>query len=107
MENIENQVKALSIERRQIKAAQTRFRKFLEKYSDDKISELQARAQTIGETLHLFNKIQTQIELLRPDELESDERETFENKYFSNLGMANDLLEQDRSNFEIGLCNCS
>nr|CAH7749250.1 unnamed protein product [Callosobruchus chinensis] len=60
--------KQLTVERGQIKATLTRFVTFLDKYSVDQLTNLEARLGHIETLLIDFNKIQSELEILNEDE---------------------------------------
>nr|CAI5852805.1 unnamed protein product [Callosobruchus analis] len=59
----ENQLKAARIERGQVKAVLTRFARFIDEYTDDKIIQLEPRLEKVEPLSEQFYKIQQKVEL--------------------------------------------
>nr|CAI5857300.1 unnamed protein product [Callosobruchus analis] len=88
-----DELKKLAWERGQIKATLTRFISFLEKCTNENITNLDIRLQSIESLLADFNKVQSKIELLKVEEIESGEREGFEDRYFDAVSQAKQMIE--------------
>lgn len=89
-----NKLKSL----RRINIAQiNRFETFLNNISstDNKIEEIKIRLQKLDDEWYAFQKIQCEIELNSVDNLDSEleERQLFEDKYFSLTSLARTLIE--------------
>lgn len=89
-----NKLKSL----RRINIAQiNRFETFLNNISstDNKIEEIKIRLQKVDDEWYAFQKIQCEIELNSVDNLDSEleERQLFEDKYFSLTSLARTLIE--------------
>ncbi|XP_050303742.1 uncharacterized protein LOC126741390 [Anthonomus grandis grandis] len=88
-------IKKLRIEREQIKVSLKRFIVFLDKFSIDKIENLEVRLKSVeGSLLREFNEIQSNLELRDPDEMQLTERDDFEELYFASVGKAIKLIRE-------------
>jgi len=83
------QIKIYQSERQQIKAALARFETFLDRYSNEKIVNLELRLKTVESTLlREFSEVQAKLELVDSKEILSGEREAFEDLYYDLVGKA-------------------
>ncbi|XP_045461903.1 uncharacterized protein LOC123672004 [Harmonia axyridis] len=75
-----------------IKAQLTRFTTFLNNISDKKITELPDRLLKCEELWDVFESIQSQIEVIDERELDSNERQTFEDSFYDTVSRAKEIL---------------
>lgn len=78
----------LKLERGQCKAKVTRFETYLNSVRVDQIFQLESRLNDINKVLDGFNEIQLRIEILDTDELQTDERQNFEDRYYDVISIA-------------------
>uniref|UniRef100_V5GP76 Uncharacterized protein n=1 Tax=Anoplophora glabripennis TaxID=217634 RepID=V5GP76_ANOGL len=85
--------KILIAKRGSIKEQITRFSNFLAGFHDNKrsITELKVPLEKIEKLAVEFDQIQTEIEML--DNLETNERDIFEDNYYAHVGKAKDFLQ--------------
>ncbi|CAH1114766.1 unnamed protein product [Psylliodes chrysocephalus] len=64
----------------------------------EQIFDLENKIARVEEVMHDFNKVQTEIEIIdeTANELQLQERELFENKYDSLVGISKALIEDSR-----------
>ncbi|KAK9759041.1 hypothetical protein QE152_g317 [Popillia japonica] len=80
---MEEQAAEVRIQRGQIKASLTRVDKFLEKHeATPQLSQVKARYDKLLSIMEDFNINQDKLERLDESELDTNEREEFEDKYF-------------------------
>lgn len=96
----EEAIKTLRARRGQVKANLTRFCDFLERITDAKVLEIPFRLTRVEKVFGEFEEIQGEIELLEVGDTEGQtlERITFEDKYYSAVAKANDLLSVEPDN---------
>nr|CAI5859917.1 unnamed protein product [Callosobruchus analis] len=93
----ENQLKAARIERGQVKAVLTRFARFIDEYTDDKIIQLEARLEKVEPLLEQFYKIQQKVELFEDSEQDDQETDDFEDHYYNLVEKAKALINDHYS----------
>lgn len=98
------EIRRLVFERGQLKGKLTKFITFFDKISpavnSEKINELENRLITILDIINKFDVIQSQIEYLDADELGTDERDNFENKYFYIITKAKELIKDHNTRIQ-------
>lgn len=88
-----NDLKKLTSRRGQIKSQLTRFTGFLDDTTNhSKITEISTRLQRIEQGFDEFDTVQSQIEIIDESTEQLDERTIFEEKFFSAISMAKDLI---------------
>lgn len=90
-----NEFQMLITKRGACKGQVTRFLTFINKFKGSETkdySQLETRLEKIEETWSNFEKIQTEIELLTEDQAQIDERELFEDSFFSVVAEAKSLI---------------
>jgi len=94
-----NQIANLRIDREHIKAVVKRFARFVDNFEEEKIENLELRLRVIESTvLKEFLDVQRRLEILDQGELESDERELFENIYYESTGKAIKVIRRHYEN---------
>lgn len=78
----------LKKERANIKSKLTRFKTFLDRFTSDKLLQLESRLDDIKPERERFELIQNQIELLDPSEAGKNELEDFEDRFYDIFGFA-------------------
>lgn len=96
-------LKKLHMRRGYLKGQLTRFINFLRTCEENMefLSQLQARLDTIKHSFSEFNNIQIEIEYsdeTSQEEAHMQEREEFETKYFSAVGLASEILQKQADN---------
>lgn len=96
----QDELKPLLTKRRQVKAAVTRFRKFLDSVNTENpdIIGIEERLKSFESCLAVFEEIQSSIEFLNEAELDSDAREEFENSYYTLISTAKRLILKNKNN---------
>jgi hypothetical protein len=84
--------------RGQIKSKLTRFKSFIDSFtSRDNLTQLKVRLSKLEEYYSEFEKTQDSIEILDSSETQLNERELFENQYFSLYAQAQDTIVSNSS----------
>ncbi|XP_074028835.1 uncharacterized protein [Leptinotarsa decemlineata] len=97
------ELRKLRLEREQVKSASTRFITFIDKFSDNKIIQLESRLEDSKQIWLDFNRIQGEIEFSDETELDNcTERENFEDKFYEIIERANLLIKRVKSENNTG-----
>lgn len=88
------QIKAKLVTRRgQLKGQLTRFKKFInDSDNDSKIAEMATRIQRIETIFDEFNQVQSELELLDHSEMQSSERDNFEDDFYESISKARETV---------------
>lgn len=103
-ENPEIYKKNLILKRGQQKAKLTRFASFLNEESDD-ITRIKVRAAKIESVWQEFDEIQSEIEKIDETEINTNEREEFENQYCNLMAKAENIIASGNRSSSVNTSN--
>nr|CAI5818943.1 unnamed protein product [Callosobruchus analis] len=87
--------------RGQIKASLTRFISYLDRHSNRQVDVLKSRLEHTEQLFKEFNRVQAALEVLDESELETEEREQFEERFFNAIAKAKQFIAQSEANNQV------
>nr|CAI5837987.1 unnamed protein product [Callosobruchus analis] len=101
VDEIVARTRELVIERGQIKASLTRFISYLDRHSNRQVDVLKSRLEHTEQLFKEFNRVQAALEVLDESELETEEREQFEERFFNAIAKAKQFIAQSEANNQV------